>query len=99
MPGPEFGLVEKPAIDVLTGLGYDYLPAEQNELARDGLNQVLLRDHVIEAVQQLNGLDADTAGRVYHDLLNISDNERWIEVLRGQYSRAVPGEATHRTSG
>lgn len=97
MSGPEFGLVEKPAIDVLIGLGYDYLPAAQNEVARDGLNQVLLRDHVIEAVQRLNGVNADTAGRVYHDLLNISDNERWIEVLRGQYSRAIPGEATHQT--
>lgn len=97
MPGPEFGLVEKPAIDVLTGLGYEYLAAEQNEVARDGLNQVLVRDHVIDAVQRLNGVDAETAGRVYHDLLNISDNERWIEVLRGQYSRAIPGEATHQT--
>jgi type I restriction enzyme, R subunit len=97
MPGPEFGLVEKPAIDVLTGLGYVHLQAEQNELARDGLNQVLLRDHVINAAQRLNGLDSDTAGRVYHELLTISDNERWFEILRGQYSRSVPGEATHQT--
>jgi type I restriction enzyme R subunit len=97
MPGPEFGLVEKPAIDILTGLGYDFLRATENELARDGLNHVLLRDHVIEAVQRLNDVDADTAGRVYQDLLMISDNERWVEILRGQYSRAVPGEATHQT--
>jgi type I restriction enzyme, R subunit len=97
MPGPEFGLVEQPAIDVLTGLGYEFLPGEQNEVVRDGLNQVLLRDHVIDTVQRLNGLDADTAGRVYHELLTLSDNEPWIEILRGQYSRPVPGEATHQT--
>lgn len=97
MPGPEFHLVEKPAIDVLTGLGYDHLPASENETARDGLNQVLLRDHVIDAVRRLNDLDAETAERVYQDLLAVSDNERWTEILRGQYSRAVPGEATHRT--
>lgn len=97
MPGPEFGLVEKPAIDILADLGYDYLPAKKNELARDGLNQVLLRDQVIEAVQRLNGVNAEVATRVYHELLTISNNERWTEILRGQYSRAVPGEATHQT--
>jgi len=97
MPGPEFSLVEKPAIDILTRLGYDYLPPEANEVARDGLNQVLLRDHVTEVVQRLNDIDADLADRVYQELLTISDNERWLEILRGQYSRAVPGEATHQT--
>lgn len=97
MPGPESSLVEKPAIDLLTGLGYDHLPPAANELARDGLNQVLLRDHVVAAVQRLNGVDAETARRVYQDLLTVSDNERWLDILRGQYSRAVPGEATHQT--
>ncbi len=97
MPGPEYALVEKPAIDGLTGLGYDYLPSAANQLARDGLNQVLLRDQVIESVQRLNGVDAETARRVYQDLLSISDNERWIEILRGEYSRSVPGEATQKT--
>ena len=91
MPGPEFALVEKPAIDILTGLGYDHLPAGANETARDGLNQVLLRDPVIEAVRRLNGLDIETARRIYQDLLTVSDNERWIEILRGQYSRSRSG--------
>src|SRR5690606_38561973 len=54
MPGPEFALVEKPAIDVLKGLGYAYLPKHQAEPQRDGLNQVFLRHEFIAAVQRLN---------------------------------------------
>lgn len=97
MPGPEFSLVEKPAIDYLVGLGYEHLPPGDNELARDGLNQVLLRDHVIDAVRRLNGVDADTAERVYQELLTVSDNERWLEILRGDYSRNVPGHVDKQT--
>src|SRR5690606_5798066 len=97
MPGPEFSLVERPAIDFLQALGYAWLPKEHAELQRNGLNQVILRDHLVDAVQRLNDVDEDLAQRVYHELLAISDNERWLEMLRGSYSRAVPGEATHRT--
>jgi len=97
MPGPEFALVEGPAIEFLEGLGYVHMPRDAHELARDGLNQVLLRDEVLEAVQRLNGLDRETAERVYHDLLLIPSNVRWLEVLRGQYSRSVPGQATKQT--
>lgn len=97
MPGPEFALVEKPAIDYLRGLGYEYVEPEANELARDGLNQVLFRDHLQEAVQRLNDVDADVAERVYQNLLTVSDNERWTAILRGQYSRPMPGEGEHRT--
>ena len=96
-PGPEFALVEGPAIEFLEGMGYTHVPRNQHELARDGLNQVLLRDNVLEAVQRLNGVDEETAERVYHDLLSIPDNIRWLEVLRGQYSRSVPGQATKQT--
>jgi type I restriction enzyme R subunit len=97
MSGPEFALVEKPTIDFLKDLGYSYLPPSKNELARDGMNQVFLRDEFIEGVQRLNEVDEETAVRVYRDLLNVSDNERWLAILRGQYSRVVPGEATHQT--
>src|SRR5690606_20440589 len=81
----------------LQGLGYAWLPRDEAELQRNGLNQVLLRDHLVDAVQRLNDVDEDTAQRVYHDLLTVSDNARWLEMLRGSYSRSVPGEATHRT--
>ncbi|MEX2374397.1 MAG: type I restriction endonuclease subunit R [Dehalococcoidia bacterium] len=97
MPGPEFALVEKPAIDFLEGLGYTYLPKQKAELQRDGLNHVFLRKQFIEAVQRLNEVDEETATRVYHELLAVSDNERWLRILRGEYSRTVAGEATHQT--
>lgn len=97
MPGPEFSLVEGPAVEFLEGMGYVHMPPAEHEPARDGLNQVLLRDEVLGAVQRLNGIDEDTAERVYHDLLAVPDNVRWLEVLRGQYSRSVPGESTKRT--
>ncbi|MDZ7778958.1 MAG: type I restriction endonuclease subunit R [Gemmatimonadota bacterium] len=97
MPGPEFSLVERPAIDFLTELGYTWLSKEKAELQRNGLNQVILRDHLVDAVQRLNDVDPDLAHRVYHELLAVSDNERWLEYLRGSYSRAAAGEATHRT--
>lgn len=97
MPGLEYHLVEGPAIDFLGRLGYAHVTKDQNELARDGLNQVLFRDQLVAAVQRLNGVDEITAEAVYHELLNVSDNQRWLEILRGQYSRKVAGEAKSRT--
>lgn len=97
MPGPEFNLVEKPVLDILAGLGYQVLDKAANELARDGLNQVLFRDHLLDAVQRLNGVGPDTAESVYNELLGISDNRRWIEILRGQYAKSVPDQRTQQT--
>ncbi len=97
MPGPEFNLVEKPAIDFLVGLGYTFLDRQGNELGRDGLNQVLLRDEVLAAVQRLNGVGPDVAEAVYHELLSVSDNQEWVSILRGNYSRTVPGQSTKQT--
>ncbi|MCB9386073.1 MAG: hypothetical protein H6509_15790 [Bryobacterales bacterium] len=39
------------AIDTLVGMGCEFRSQEANELARDGPNQVLLRDELIAAVQ------------------------------------------------
>lgn len=97
MPGPEFALVEKPAIEFLENLGYIYVRPADNELARDGLNQVLFRDELVNAVQRLNGVGEATAEAVYQEFLTISDNQRWLEILRGQYSRNVPGLSTKKT--
>ena len=52
--GPEQVFSVTPAIDALVGLDYEFLPQEAAEAARDGLNQVLLRDAFIESVQRLN---------------------------------------------
>lgn len=111
--GPEFRLAEKPCIEGLIGLGYKYLrPAdskeavklasehlleEDNASARDSLNQVLLRDELIEAVQRINGVPAEVARAAYQELLGLHDNEKWTGILRGNYSRTVPGKATRQT--
>ncbi len=95
--GPEYTLVEKPIIDILKGLGYDYLKPEENVAARDGLNNVILRDVFVRALMRINGVDKDTARAVYLELLSLADNERWTYYLRGNYSRKVPGETTYKT--
>jgi type I restriction enzyme, R subunit len=95
--GPEFLLAEKPCVDALAALGYGYLPLEQAEAARDGLNNVLLRPVLVEAVQRLNGVSEDVARAVYSELLGRTDNEEWLALLRGNLSRTVPGEAKKKT--
>lgn len=95
--GPEYLLAEKPCADGLVALGYTYLPPEQNEVARDGLNNVLLRPVLIEGIQRLNGVPEDVARSVYSELLGKTANEEWLSLLRSNYSRTVPGEAKKKT--
>lgn len=93
----EYTLAEKPCIEGLQALGYSWLHPSKNELARDGLNQVLLRDEFISAISEINNLDEDTARAVYLDMLNLTDNQQWLSLLRGNYSRHVPGSSTKQT--
>ncbi len=97
MPGPEYTLAEKPVIDYLKSLGYVWLRPEANEDARDGLNNVILRDELVAAIKRINGVSDETALAVYTDLLSVTDNERWTNILRGAYSRTLPGESKHST--
>ena len=93
----EYTLVEKPIIDLLVGMGYQWLRPAKNEVARDGLNRVLLRDEVIGTVQRLNDVPEEVARAVYQDLLALDDNETWTSWLRGNLSRHVPGQPTKKT--
>lgn len=93
----EYLLAEKPCVDELLALGWQWLKPKDNELARDGLNQVILRDECIAAVKRINGVDDETARAVYSDLLNIHDNEQFTKVLRGEYSRTVPTQRDKKT--
>ncbi len=52
---------------------------------------------MIAAVQSLNDVPEEVARAVYQELLGVRDNEKWTSLLRGQYSRTVPGEATKKT--
>jgi type I restriction enzyme R subunit len=93
----EYTLVEKPCIDALIKLGYTWLPPQQNQPARDTLNQVILRDIFITAIQRINAVPEEVARATYQDMLIVTDNEQWTNLLRGNYSRNVPGETTKKT--
>lgn len=95
--GPEYHLVEKPILDGLVTLGYNYLPPSRHDDYRDGPNHVLLRPVLVEAIQRINQVPEDVARAVYQDLLGKTDNEEWTQLLRGNYSRTVAGQATKKT--
>ena len=94
----EYTLVEKPLLDALTGQhGYRFIPPGEHASLRARENEVLFRPLLVQALVRLNGIPESVAEAVADDLARITDNQRWLQVLRGQYSRKVPGEATHRT--
>ncbi|NMG05877.1 HsdR family type I site-specific deoxyribonuclease [Brasilonema sp. UFV-L1] len=93
----EYTIVEKPCIDALVSFGYTWLPPAQNQTARDTLNQVILRDIFITAIQRINDVPQEVARATYQDMLIVTDNEQWTNLLRGNYSRNVPGETTKKT--
>lgn len=68
-----------------------------NETARDGLNQVLLRDEVQAAIVRINGVPLEVARATYAELLGVRDNELWTQRLRGNLSRNVPDQSTKKT--
>ena len=95
----EYTLVEKPILDALGAMTpkYRYIHPAQHPKLRARENEVLFRPLLVEALVKINGIPKATAEAVFNDLAGISDNQRWVEVLRGNYSRKVPGEDTHRT--
>ncbi len=95
----EYTLVEKPIIDFLGAMTpkYRYIHPSQHESLRPRENEVLFKPLLIDALVQINDIPEGAAQAIYQDLASISDNQRWIEVLRGSYSRKLPGEETHRT--
>src|SRR5829696_5065211 len=93
----EWHLVERPTVDVLTKLGYEFIPPTNHPTLRHGDNQVLHRPHLIEALQRINGITESDAQAAYTDLVSVSDNETWLSILRGNFSRIIQGETTRRT--
>ena len=95
--GGEWKLAEKPTIEGLQSLGYEYLPPDQHDAHRDGDNQVIFRPIFINALQKINHLSQEDATSVYFELLNKNDNEEWSNILRGNYSRTVSGKTKKQT--
>ncbi|MDC3378674.1 HsdR family type I site-specific deoxyribonuclease [Planctomycetota bacterium] len=95
----EYTLVEKPIIEFLGAMqpSYRFIPSSKHPRLRTRENEVLFKPLLIDALVRINGIPKATAEAVFNDLAGLSDNERWVEVLRGNYSRKVEGEETHRT--
>jgi len=95
----EYTLVEKPIIDLLTSAyDYTYVPPTQHDHYR-GLreNEVFFTPLLIQALIRINDIPESTAKSIAAELQGLTDNERWLEILRGKYSKKVSGEKTHRT--
>ena len=67
----------EPKADISSSLPTEYVLTDNNTIARDGLNQVLLRDDVIASLQRINGITEDDAKAAYQELLTKTDNEEW----------------------
>ena len=97
MGGMEWHLAEEPILKTLQDLGYAYVPPTAHEGLRNGENQVFFRPDLIEAIRRINGVSEADARAAYSDLIAISSNERWLSILRGNFSRQVEGKATKQT--
>ncbi|MBV5334427.1 MAG: type I restriction endonuclease subunit R [Sulfuricurvum sp.] len=97
MPSPEFAFAEKPIVAFLQSIGYQWMRPEDNEDARDGLNNVILRDVFLDTICKINQIPRESAQAVYQELLSVHDNDRWTSILRGAYSRPLPNESKHTT--
>jgi type I restriction enzyme, R subunit len=94
----EYTLVEKPILDTLTNqYSYTYIHPDTHPTLRSAENEVLFRPLVIEALIRINDIPEADATAIFNELAGISDNQKWIEVLRGNYSRKIEGQENHQT--
>jgi type I restriction enzyme, R subunit len=95
--GTEWRLAEKPTLEYLQTLGYQFVSPEEHATLRDGENQTIFRPHLVAALQKLNGISNSDAEAAAAELLRKEDNEEWTEILRGDFARSVEGQSTQKT--
>lgn len=95
--GGEWSLAEKPALKFLQALGYDYLSPSQHANLRDSENQTIFRPHLVAALERLNDVSKADAQVAVAELLRKENNEDWLKIQRGAFSRAVEGQTTKKT--
>lgn len=95
--GSEWQLAEKPTIGFLESLGYGFIKPSEHKSLREAENQVLFRPQLVAALQRLNGISEEDAQAAYVELMSKSDNQDWLGILRGNYSRKLSGQAEHTT--
>lgn len=92
----ELTLVERPMLRYLESMGYATFDAGTTDDGRARENEVLLEDRLIRALERINGIDEASARAVAGELATMADNERWLALLRGEYSRKLAGDEQHR---
>ena len=94
----EYTLVEKPLLEyVEKELGYTRLTEGAALQLRGGKkNRVILRDRLVAALVKLNNIPESAARSMASELEAVSDNEKWLRLLRSEYSKQLPGEKQHR---
>jgi type I restriction enzyme, R subunit len=95
--GPEWHFAERPTIEHLQAMGYGYVPVVEHGALREADNQVLFRPQLIDALMRINGIGREAAEAAYGDFVSVSDNEAWLKLLRGDYSRKIAGFETRQT--
>ena len=95
--GTEWRLAEKPTLEYLQTLGYQFIEPEEHASLRDSENQTIFRPHLVAALQRVNGISASDAEAAAAELIRKEDNEEWTEILRGDFSRNVEGQSTQKT--
>lgn len=95
--GTEWRLAEKPTLEYLQTLGYQFIEPEEHAALRDGENQTIFRPHLVTALQKINGISESDAEAAAAELIRKEDNEEWTEILRGDFSRNVEGQSTQKT--
>jgi type I restriction enzyme R subunit len=95
--GTEWRLAEKPTLEYLQTLGYQFIKPEEHAALRDGENQTIFRPHLIAALKKLNNISESDAEAAAAELMRKEDNEEWTEILRGDFSRNVEGQSTQKT--
>jgi type I restriction enzyme R subunit len=87
----EYRLAERPTLDALAALGYQRLSPVAASSMREEENRVILKPVLIDALRALNSIGEADAEAIYQDLATVSDNELWLKLLRGGYSRKIAG--------
>lgn len=95
--GTEWRLAEKPTLEYLQTLGYQFIEPDEHAALRDGENQTIFRPHLVAALQKINGISESDAEAAAAELMRKEDNEEWTEILRGDFSRNVEGQSTQKT--
>lgn len=95
--GTEWRLAEKPTLEYLQTLGYQFIEPDEHAALRDGENQTIFRPHLVAALQKINGISTADAEAAEAELIRKEDNEEWTEILRGDFSRNVEGQSTQKT--